>query len=98
MTHDAYPYHPRGLKHNPRKCALHHTRAILKPTLPGNGGVEKLNLSLAGDLNEAAANLFHHLRALDKPGVRGIAVMPIPEEGLGVAINDRLRRAAAPRG
>ncbi|PWC54609.1 L-threonylcarbamoyladenylate synthase [Azospirillum sp. TSO22-1] len=62
------------------------------------GGREKLNLSLEGDLNEAAANLFHHLRALDKPGVRAIAVMPIPEEGLGVAINDRLRRAAAPRG
>ncbi|WP_448189621.1 L-threonylcarbamoyladenylate synthase [Azospirillum sp. sgz301742] len=62
------------------------------------GGIEKLNLSLDGDLNEAAANLFHHLRALDKPGVRGIAVMPIPDEGLGVAINDRLRRAAAPRG
>ncbi|WP_431855167.1 L-threonylcarbamoyladenylate synthase [Azospirillum sp.] len=61
------------------------------------GGREKLNLSLEGDLNEAAANLFHHLRALDKPGVRAIAVMPIPEEGLGVAINDRLRRAAAPR-
>ena len=62
------------------------------------GGREKLNLSLEGDLNEAAANLFHHLRALDKPGVRAIAVMPIPDEGLGVAINDRLRRAAAPRG
>jgi len=62
------------------------------------GGLEKLNLSLDGDLNEAAANLFHHLRALDKPGVRAIAVMPIPDEGLGVAINDRLRRAAAPRG
>ena len=62
------------------------------------GGVERLNLSLEGDFNEAAANLFHHLRALDKPGVRAIAVMPIPDEGLGVAINDRLRRAAAPRG
>ena len=61
-------------------------------------GREKLNLSLEGDLNEAAANLFHHLRALDKPGVRAIAVMPIPDEGLGIAINDRLRRAAAPRG
>ncbi len=61
------------------------------------GGVEKLNLSPNGDLDEAAANLFHHLRALDKPGVRAIAVTPIPHEGLGVAINDRLRRAAAPR-
>jgi L-threonylcarbamoyladenylate synthase len=46
---------------------------------------------------EAAANLFAALRALDRPEVAGIAVMPIPERGLGVAINDRLRRAAAPR-
>lgn len=56
-----------------------------------------LQLSETGDLLEAAANLFHHLRAADRPGYRGIAVMPIPEEGLGIAINDRLRRAAAPR-
>jgi L-threonylcarbamoyladenylate synthase len=56
-----------------------------------------LNLSAAGDLEEAAANLFAMLRALDRPDFSGIAVMPIPEAGLGVAINDRLRRAAAPR-
>lgn len=56
-----------------------------------------LNLSEKGDLTEAAANLFAMLRALDRPGVRAIAVVPIPEHGLGVAINDRLRRAAAPR-
>ncbi|TDQ83148.1 translation factor SUA5 [Dongia mobilis] len=55
------------------------------------------NLSPAGDLTEAAANLFAMLRTLDRPGITGIAVMPIPERGLGVAINDRLRRAAAPR-
>ena len=55
------------------------------------------NLSAAGDLTEAAANLFAALRALDASGCRTIAVMPIPEEGLGEAINDRLRRAAAPR-
>ena len=55
-----------------------------------------LNLSPAGDLVEAAANLFHHLRALDASGA-SIAVMPIPNEGLGEAINDRLARAAAPR-
>jgi L-threonylcarbamoyladenylate synthase len=55
-----------------------------------------LNLSAAGDLIEAAANLFSHLRALDAVG-EPIAVMPIPEEGLGEAINDRLARAAAPR-
>lgn len=54
-------------------------------------------LSRAGDLAEAAANLFAMLRALDRPDLAGIAVMPIPEEGLGRAINDRLRRAAAPR-
>jgi L-threonylcarbamoyladenylate synthase len=57
-----------------------------------------LNLSEAGDLREAAANLFAMLRALDRPEFNGIAVMPIPEEGLGRAINDRLKRAAAPRG
>ncbi len=57
-----------------------------------------LNLSPRGDLVEAAANLFSHLRALDASGARAIAVMKVPHEGLGEAINDRLRRAAAPRG
>jgi L-threonylcarbamoyladenylate synthase len=56
-----------------------------------------LNLSPAGDMIEAAANLFAHLRALDRAGARAIAVMPVPHEGLGEAINDRLARAAAPR-
>jgi L-threonylcarbamoyladenylate synthase len=56
-----------------------------------------MNLSERGDLDEAAANLFGHLRALDGKGVRTIAVMPIPNEGLGEAINDRLRRAAVGR-
>jgi L-threonylcarbamoyladenylate synthase len=55
------------------------------------------NLSPRGDLIEAAANLFAALRALDQPGVAAIAVMPIPEVGLGEAINDRLRRAAKGR-
>ena len=55
-----------------------------------------MNLSQQGDLVEAAANLFSFLRALDTKGARGIAVMPIPETGLGEAINDRLRRAAVP--
>ena len=55
------------------------------------------NLSPSGDLVEAAANLFSMLRALDRPGLAGIAVMPIPDRGLGRAINDRLRRAAAAR-
>ena len=56
-----------------------------------------MNLSQQGDLVEAAANLFGYLRALDTKGARGIAVMPIPETGLGEAINDRLRRAAVPQ-
>jgi L-threonylcarbamoyladenylate synthase len=52
------------------------------------------NLSARGDLAEAAANLFSHLRAADRTGPCAIAVAPIPEGGLGEAINDRLRRAA----
>lgn len=56
-----------------------------------------LNLSEAGDLREAAARLFEFLNRLDSPLVERIAVAPIPDEGLGRAINDRLRRAAAPR-
>jgi L-threonylcarbamoyladenylate synthase len=61
------------------------------------GFAEVLWLSRSGDLAEAAANLFAMLRRLDRPSFTGIAVMPIPEHGLGRAINDRLRRAAAPR-
>jgi L-threonylcarbamoyladenylate synthase len=61
------------------------------------GFAEVLWLSGSGDLDEAAANLFAMLRRLDRPPFAGIAVMPIPERGLGRAINDRLRRAAAPR-
>ncbi|HVH81693.1 MAG TPA: L-threonylcarbamoyladenylate synthase [Stellaceae bacterium] len=57
-----------------------------------------LNLSPRGELVEAAGNLFAMMRQLDRPEFIGIAVMPIPEHGLGRAINDRLRRAAAPRG
>jgi L-threonylcarbamoyladenylate synthase len=56
-----------------------------------------INLSPTGDLFEAAANLFAALRGLDSSGATSIAVMPIPERSLGEAINDRLRRAAAPR-
>jgi L-threonylcarbamoyladenylate synthase len=56
-----------------------------------------LNLSPGGDLVEAAANLFSDLRTLDRSDVAMIAVMAVPEEGLGEAINDRLARAAAPR-
>jgi L-threonylcarbamoyladenylate synthase len=57
---------------------------------------DDLNLSDDGDLLEAAANLFAHLHEMDED-VDKIAVAPIPEEGLGIAINDRLRRAAAKR-
>lgn len=53
-----------------------------------------LNLSEEGDLYQAASNLFAMLRALDRPEHKGIAVMNIPDKGVGVAINDRLRRAA----
>lgn len=56
-----------------------------------------LNLSENGDLTEAAAHLFSYLRLLDASGAEAIAVSPIPETGLGEAINDRLRRAAADR-
>ncbi|SER67456.1 translation factor SUA5 [Tranquillimonas rosea] len=66
--------------------------------LLGFGRVDApINLSPTGDLTEAAAQLFHHLRTLDAEGATRIAVSPIPETGLGLAINDRLRRAAAPR-
>lgn len=60
---------------------------------PLQGAAAMENLSPAGDLTEAAANLFSMMRALDQPGLSGIAVMPIPGNGLGAAINDRLRRA-----
>ena len=55
------------------------------------------NLSPNGDLREAAINFFSALRELDASRCKTIAVVPIPDEGLGEAINDRLRRAAAPR-
>jgi len=55
------------------------------------------NLSGRGDLREAAANLFTAMQALDRSGAGTIAVEPIPFDGLGEAINDRLARAAAPR-
>ena len=63
----------------------------------GFGHVERstLNLSPSGDLAEAACNLFSMLRQLDTSEFSSIAVMPIPHEGLGLAINDRLSRAAS---
>ena len=62
---------------------------------PLMGAAAARNLSASGDLAEAARNLFAMLRELDSPAYRGIAVMPIPATGIGAAINDRLRRAAA---
>jgi L-threonylcarbamoyladenylate synthase len=62
---------------------------------PTNAAVTE-NLSPSGDLTEAAANLFALLRVLDQPQYDAIAVAPVPNHGLGRAINDRLRRAATP--
>lgn len=67
------------------------------PELGLRGGRIRLNLSPTGDLHEAAANLFAILHRLDAENICGIAVSAVPEIGLGRAINDRLRRAAAPR-
>ncbi|MFZ4541830.1 MAG: Sua5 family C-terminal domain-containing protein, partial [Rickettsiales bacterium] len=61
------------------------------------GALTTLNLSPSGDLLEAAANLFAYLRALDNGYHTAIAVMPIPAIGIGDAINDRLKRAGAPK-
>ena len=66
------------------------------PDMPPSSG-EHQNLSPRGDLREAAIHLFAALRMLDASGAATIAVMPIPDTGLGEAINDRLRRAAAAR-
>jgi L-threonylcarbamoyladenylate synthase len=68
------------------------------PELPDNADAAEtiFNLSPSGDLGEAAANLFSALRLMDEKSHK-IAVAPIPAEGLGEAINDRLTRAAAPK-
>lgn len=87
--------------HYAPKAAMRLNAKTARPgeTLLGFGPTEgaALNLSPTGDLTEAAANLFAHLHRLDRQA-HAIAVAPIPEVGLGRAINDRLRRAAAPRG
>jgi L-threonylcarbamoyladenylate synthase len=64
---------------------------------PLPGAARSISLSPSGDLAEAASRLFAGLRALDRPEFSAIAVMPIPEQGLGLAINDRLARAARGR-
>jgi L-threonylcarbamoyladenylate synthase len=85
------PVRPEAIDARPGEALL-----AFGPDAPP-GFAEVLWLSRSGDLGEAAANLFAMLRRLDRPSFAGIAAMPIPEHGLGRAINDRLRRAAAPR-
>ena len=80
--------------------AAHEALLAFGPPIPGAGAI--FSLSASGETTEAASRLFEGLRVLDtegrRLGLRGIAVMPIPVTGLGLAINDRLERAAAPRG
>jgi len=91
MARHYAPNKPVGLN----KTSFLDQEAILGfgPTAPERA----LNLSPSGDLIEAAANLFAMLRQLDQGNWKAIAVMPIPETGLGLAINDRLKRAATPQ-
>jgi L-threonylcarbamoyladenylate synthase len=92
-------YAPRSvLRLNAKDVGRGEALIAFGPALPENAeaAVAITNLSPSGDLAEAAANLFSALRALDSKAPT-IAVMPIPGDGLGEAINDRLRRAAAPR-
>jgi L-threonylcarbamoyladenylate synthase len=94
-------YAPRaGLRLDADRVAPGEALLAFGPELPAGAAdaARVLNLSARGDLVEAAANLFSHLRALDAPGITMIAVMPVPPHGLGEAINDRLRRGQAPRG
>jgi L-threonylcarbamoyladenylate synthase len=95
--------------HSPGQMESHYApRAVLRldaasprdgETYLGFGDYQSGNFSLSqdGDVTEAAANLFRLLHELDATGTSAIAVAPIPNDGLGEAINDRLRRAAAPR-
>jgi len=86
------------------RVRLDATTAVFAEAVLRFGGVPEateapavFDLSPTGNLAEAAANLFSALRLLDASGAETIAVAPIPRGGLGEAINDRLRRAAAPR-
>jgi L-threonylcarbamoyladenylate synthase len=91
-------YAPRArLRLNARELAADEAALDFGGALARSGAATRLDLSPAGDLEEAAAHLFAYLRALDESGAARIAVAPIPEGGLGAANNDRLRRAAAPR-
>ncbi len=107
-TRDAHPlapgmlashYAPRtAVRLNARELEAGEALLAFGPCMiPGTERARVMNLSEAGDLVEAAANLFGYLRELDVSGSRTIAVVTIPNEGLGEAINDRLQRAAVPR-
>ncbi|HEY8964184.1 MAG TPA: L-threonylcarbamoyladenylate synthase [Alphaproteobacteria bacterium] len=104
-NHDAPKSPGQVLKHYAPKTPVRLNATDLKdgeallafgPTLLGRtlSPQQKKNLSEGSDLHEAAANLFGYLHSLDKGGFKSIAVMPVPNEGLGLAINDRLKRAA----
>jgi L-threonylcarbamoyladenylate synthase len=89
-------YAPRvAMRLNAETVAAHEALLAFGPKVPG-GASRTLNLSASGNLTEAAANFFAMLHLLDESGLP-IAVMQIPHDGLGAAINDRLMRAAAPR-
>jgi len=93
-------YAPRSrLRLNAENIEAGEALLAFGPSLPpdAGGATAIMNLSARSDLTEAAANLFGYLRALDAKAARAIAVMPIPQDGLGEAINDRLRRAAMGR-
>ena len=100
-TDDLTPNAPGMLKSHyaPRaRVRLNAHRRQSGEVLLGFGEIEgDLNLSPAGDLTEAARNLYAYLRRLDERDASCIAVAPVPHEGLGAAINDRLNRAAAER-
>jgi L-threonylcarbamoyladenylate synthase len=90
-------YAPRArLRLNANRVEPGEALLAFGPDVPPTTG-PVCNLSVSCDLQEAAANLFAMLRQLDRSGAAAIAVMPIPESGLGEAINDRLARAASPR-
>jgi L-threonylcarbamoyladenylate synthase len=90
-------YAPRAaMRLNARTRRAGEVRLGFGPGIEPVGDAD-LNLSESGDMIEAAANLYRHLHTLDATGAAMIAVAPVPETGLGVAINDRLKRAAAPR-
>jgi len=90
-------YAPRArLRLNAHEVQDHEAILGFGPDMPVTSRLS-INLSESGDLIQAAARLFSALHELDQSGVETIVVMPIPHDGLGEAINDRLTRAAAPR-